>query len=382
MSRAWNSRQRGVSLIEAMVAMVIMAVGMLGLAGLQASMRLNADIAKQRAEATRLAQERIEQWRSYDTLTTFDTNMADLVTQTATGPTNTNTTYSISASVTPDAMVTNSPPLRQGSVKVEWQDRSGQGQSVELLTQVAGVSAVLGGSLTTPPFGSPTRAIVGRHIAVPLSAVNQSDGLTSHFVPPNSSGVGWVFDNTTGLITRVCDPLFVTCSAGTYTLVTGIVLFAQNMATPDSENPTSASFDVGLRGELTLPEQDVDCYASRQPSLVVYYCAMPLSNTVDPQVWTGTLVLRGGDLRLASSLTDVAADKHRVCRYTPLADDGNADSRPVDHPRVYTKVRQSLLNQNFLVIRAGDGTTATACPGDGPLNFVNTNTRLHQPAPT
>ena len=46
-----------------------------------------------------------------------------------------------------------------------------------------------------------------------------------------------------------------------------------------------------------------------------------------------------------------------------------------------------LLNQNFLVIRAGDGTTAFACPTDVPVdpaagNLVNSNTLVHQPAPT
>ncbi|MDP1533833.1 MAG: prepilin-type N-terminal cleavage/methylation domain-containing protein, partial [Rubrivivax sp.] len=45
------ARQQGVSLIEAVVALAVLAFGMLGLVGVQATLRGNADIAKQRAEA-------------------------------------------------------------------------------------------------------------------------------------------------------------------------------------------------------------------------------------------------------------------------------------------------------------------------------------------
>ncbi|MBK9136249.1 MAG: prepilin-type N-terminal cleavage/methylation domain-containing protein [Betaproteobacteria bacterium] len=61
---------RGISLIEALVAMAIMAFGMLGVVGMQATLRANADAAKQRSEATRLAEEKIEQWRSFSVLPT------------------------------------------------------------------------------------------------------------------------------------------------------------------------------------------------------------------------------------------------------------------------------------------------------------------------
>ena len=66
------AHQHGVSLVEALVALAIMAFGMLGLVGMQASMRANADLAKQRSEAVRLAQQQMEAWRGYGTLTTYN----------------------------------------------------------------------------------------------------------------------------------------------------------------------------------------------------------------------------------------------------------------------------------------------------------------------
>ena len=57
---------RGLSLIEAMVAFAVMGFGMLGVLGIQATLRNNADQAKQRTEAVRIAQEALESWRALD----------------------------------------------------------------------------------------------------------------------------------------------------------------------------------------------------------------------------------------------------------------------------------------------------------------------------
>ena len=59
---------RGVSLIEALVALAVMSIGLLGVAGMQATLRSTADLSKQRSEAVRLAQEKLEDLRSFGTL--------------------------------------------------------------------------------------------------------------------------------------------------------------------------------------------------------------------------------------------------------------------------------------------------------------------------
>ena len=54
-----QSSQRGVVLVEAMVAILIFSVGVLAVVGLQASMLKNTSDAKYRAEASFIAQQRV-----------------------------------------------------------------------------------------------------------------------------------------------------------------------------------------------------------------------------------------------------------------------------------------------------------------------------------
>ena len=58
-------RQSGSTLIEAMIALLIMGVGMLSLSGMQMDLTRSADSTRQRTEALRLAQEKMEEFRSY-----------------------------------------------------------------------------------------------------------------------------------------------------------------------------------------------------------------------------------------------------------------------------------------------------------------------------
>ena len=58
----------GVSLVEALVALAVLGFGMLAVVGAQGSLRLNSDVAKQRAEAVRIGQEALEDWRAFGQL--------------------------------------------------------------------------------------------------------------------------------------------------------------------------------------------------------------------------------------------------------------------------------------------------------------------------
>jgi hypothetical protein len=79
---------------------------------------------------------------------------------------------------------------------------------------------------------------------------------------------------------------------------------------------------------------------------------------------------------------------YRVCRYTKyrahLNIPGVEPAKRIpnaDHPLDYLGVDGTLVGQNFLVIRAGDGTTAFDCPADDSTTpLVNGNTWHHQPA--
>lgn len=366
---------RGVSLVEALVALAVMAFGMLGLVGMQTSMRMNADIAKQRSEAVRIAQERIEIARGYTALTGDTGSFASIASvdepDTVTDYT-TNTTYQWTASV-PTPLT--DPPLKSLAVRVTWTDRNNQAQAVELHTGIAGVAPELAGSLGVQSAGLPNAPINGRNPAIPRDAVPQSDG-TSRFTPPGSGDIGWVFNNVTGVITKICDASFTTCEVFDGLLLSGFVRF--DYAPPfDTEVPSDASFPLQLRVNTTLPTSvsTVNCFTDRRTDYVAYYCAMPLT-TSTPRRWSGTPELRG--FNIADSVNDGDDDRFRVCRYTPQDTDTPSGGN-VDHPRTYTAVTTALTNQNYLVIRAGNDNDPYACPNDGPSDALNTNTWDHQP---
>ena len=147
-------RESGVSLIEALVALAIMAFGMLGVIGMQATLRFNADVSKQRSEAVRLAQEEIERLRNFSILATapgrvaFD-DIASVAAATVVMPTSANATYTRTTTVAPS--VAGDPLLRRVTVTVNWLDRrtasATDSQAVTLTTVIAGIAPELAGSL-------------------------------------------------------------------------------------------------------------------------------------------------------------------------------------------------------------------------------------------
>ena len=84
------ARSRGVSLIEALVALAVMAFGLLGVVGMQATLRFNADVSRQRAEAVRMAQEKMEEMRAFGVLGSVapagEHGYADIISATDTPP--------------------------------------------------------------------------------------------------------------------------------------------------------------------------------------------------------------------------------------------------------------------------------------------------------
>src|SRR5512138_3092240 len=200
-----HTRIRGVSLIEAMVALAVMAFGMLAVVGVQSTLRLNADVAKQRSEATRIAQERIESQRAFTTIEgpggyeqmivdAGPTPVADLAT---------NTTYTVRSVVATSA----DPPGKVLRVTVSWNDRAGDPQQVVLVSTIAAAAPALSGTLAVRPGIAAVGGIrrpFGRNSSIPVQAKNFGDG-RSAFVPPLRPWVVLVFNNVTGVITGICD---------------------------------------------------------------------------------------------------------------------------------------------------------------------------------
>lgn len=400
LAQGQRSRQRGVSLIEAVVAMAIMGFGMLGVLGLQASLRSNADVSKQRSEAVRIAQAQIEADRGFSVLAPAPGAFA--YDQIASAPAtdvvrpNANTTFSLQTLVSDLPASANrltSAPNKQLLVNVQWSDRNGEVQRVRLSTVISPVAPELTAALSMPADTSPVQRISGRNPTIPVSAVDLGNG-TSRFTPPGAAtGVSWIFNNTTGFITQSC--VFSTCTDFLARLLTGFVNFSTGLTAPtsaDAETPSGGALInasgqiVEVSVDVTEPASDtINCFELGSSTYVTYYCAMPV--TLSTTYWTGRarLVLPSS-FDIVSNISDNDDDEYRVCRYTRasarvLPHVTVPTIRNEDHPRDYYRVANTLIGQNYLVIRAGNGSgTAFTCPADDSSTpEIDGSTWHHQP---
>ena len=128
----------------------------------------------------------------------------------------------------------------------------------------------------------------------------------------------------------------------------------------------------------------VNCYVGTPTvTSVAYFCAVPLGDS--GTAWSGRSRVTG--LSLAASVADATATLLRVCRYTPYREHrvvpGTARllMRNDEHPLDYAGASVALVNQNFLVIRAGNGSLAYDCPDeDSSTPYVSGRSWHHQPA--
>ncbi|MCW5633337.1 MAG: hypothetical protein KIT17_08360 [Rubrivivax sp.] len=329
---------RGISLIEALVAMAVMAFGMLGVVGLQGTLRGNADMSKQRTEAMRIAQERMEDLRNFSVLATTPGSKAyaDKVTFAATAVTGytTNTTYTVSGTVTPVAGTGTHKTL---SVDVSWADRAGTTQNVRIVSAMANIAPQLGASMVAPAQGAGgMREPEGRRRGIPPQAKNFGDG-TSGFVPPgNPGGVAWRFDNVTGVITSRCttvvtdnnllNPTDLTgCGTQKYQAIWGFISFHTTGVAPTAASiirPTSPINPPAVVAEIvqTAPATAAvpECFHGTDPATPQlfrgYVCAVPVDDTTTPKLaWAGTLRINAASL--APLALGTAAGQRRVCRF-------------------------------------------------------------------
>jgi Tfp pilus assembly protein PilV len=377
MMQTRNRLQRGISLIEALLALAVMALGMMGLVGVQSTLRSTSDVAKQRSEAVRIAQAEIERWRAFDALNGgANTNYADLIDAVATVA-GTNATFTRTTDVTPMTQ-----PLRKSiSVTVAWTDRADQAQSVQLATLIAGIAPELAGTLSIPGDGDEVRRPGGRKRGIPPQAKELGGG-NSGWIPPGLSGVAWVFNNITGLInfctttaTSTAGLIYdtvnpasnnVTCTTDFGILVSGFVRYALGTTQPTAaqaasapsgpiDAPASNLAEVWVNHStvgFTSPQQCIVEHVNFAPGVTTafsaYYCAVPVTIVVGvPPSWTGSLSFGPASL-MAPTLATTYADMLKACRYFD----------PDHSAATYTLQKDPLGNQNFLLMRAGDGLVA------------------------
>lgn len=413
MVNASKSGSRGVSLVEAMVALAVMAFGMLAVVGVQSTLRLNGDVAKQRSEATRIAERQMERQRVFTAVNVaagtfaFD-NIVDTPEETVNGLT-TNTTFTVQREVIDTA----DPPAKALRMTVRWTDRAGQPQQVVLSSLLSSAVPALSGTLAirpgTAPVG-PVRRPMRRHQSIPPQA--RDFGTSSAFVPPFRPWVVIVFNNVTGVVTGVCNLNYDTsndaitpsevaaCSNNTVgQLLSGFVRFNRRtspgaLTATEVEDPQGPALNLRMQitltstghpsGSFCIDDANSASIGYGGLALATYYCVIYSNSSAQ---WSGTTTIepRNGfgsdDWIIGDDPAGTDSQRFRVCRYTPASSDSETIPNQ-DHPRNYSNVAGNLTNQNFVVIAA-----RKSCPTDGPANpgagdFVNSNTLQHQPDPS
>jgi prepilin-type N-terminal cleavage/methylation domain-containing protein len=378
-------QQRGFTLVEALVAMVVMAFGMLAIAGFQATLGRNSELSRQRAEATRLAQESIEQLRSFQDLTGYNaiaTTGASAV-----------TTLASNTSFQRGWTVADIGTGKWVNVTVTWADRdsTNPSHSVVLSTVISRSDPSDIGANLTGMSSLKYRLPKDRSPQVPFPAKDLGNGYSA-YKPGASWSQAFVFDNVSGLA-RVCPaPVGTVTDALTNTIVAGCsgdsgYVLAGFIRTPAAslDDPLATSningvrfLNLTYRNGTNVPSIDANSSSTAPTCLLTprtdsvaphpdlsatdvtaYLCLIVPTDTTTtpPSVWGGRVDLIGDTMPNGTS----------ICRFT--ADyNGNGTRDNEEHPQTYTNVGKTLQNQNFATV------SKTTCPSN-MANNSNTTTR-------
>lgn len=375
-------RRAGFALLEAMIALLVMAFGMLALSGMQLSLSRNSDVAKQRTEAMRLAQRKIDEYRSFTSIAAAagHTLVWDTLPASGSETVNTNAAYTVAttfAGAITDAM----RPLR---VEVTWTDRANQAQAITLTTVVSKSDPLDIGDIINPlPLNAPLRRPKNRNINIPIPALDLGDGRSATQFSPDYV---IVYSNVDAGVVKICDPVTATSTAtvaeinaaiagtsGSCTDVTGYIVAGYIGRTATSVTWPTGINHAGITRNTAFAGQGISCLFSdatdQNTGAVItadngykyYLCVVPLSA---PFLWGGTLRL-GGVPTTGSFM---------VCRYQYTQTAITANERNI---QPYVDVNLSMDEQNYqLVTNTSPAATSfagstTACPAAMTLTGVS-----------
>lgn len=385
-----QARQGGFTLIEALLALLVMAFGMLSLSGMQLSLSRSADVAKQRTEAMRLAQRRMDEYRSYTSIAAGGghTIVWDTLPASATQTAVTNATYTVTTTmggVIADA-------LRPISVSVAWTDRGNQAQSITISSVISKSDPIDIGYVANPlPLNAPLKRPKNRNINIPIPALDLGSGQSSTQFAANYV---IVYSNVTAGVVKICNPGVANATAaqinaaiagttGSCVDVTGYIVAGYVSRDSSLTWPTGINI-VGLTRNADFPGQAIRCLWSdatdqNTGSVITadngykyYLCVVPVA---DPFLWSGTMRLGGV----------VTTSNYIVCRYQYSDSALTANERNV---QPYSSVNTSMDEQNYRIVTSNTntpsslvGTANNACNGlnltDATLGTVSTGV-IHQ----
>lgn len=329
--------QRGITLVEALVGFLVLSLGLLGALRLQSWLRLNGDIARQRTEAVRMAQQDMEQVRAFANAAAFQ----GIATQ-RNAATSTPTAFTLTRTISTDNSI------KHSHVAVSWPDRSGTTQTIQLHTSIVGLPPVYSAVLALPPQDKTLS--LRRHLPVGAKWLSQG---RSVFKPSPRSSVAWVINHATGDVIAQCSvpPTLAAsditeadlgqCSDLVARLVRGYIRFSLS-AVPDALNANDAPLNLTLAPATARCETEAVGSASSPERYLAYTCLAPLGSPeplqIVPDGWA----------------FGHTASTYKACRYSSV---------------------HTASPQNYLVIR-GDA----ACPGAlPPHNGASVATVQYQP---
>lgn len=419
-----SPRQRGSTLLEALIAFLVLSLGMLAIVRIQTQLRLNADVARQRSEAVRLAQADLESLRAFAVLAatpgqrSFDAIASETRTVDSASGDAGNTAYLVTRQVSAAATASSA---KNALVSVAWTDRGGGAQQLTLGSIIAGTAPAFGGALGLARDGAPAKGAFGRSVRIPVSAKDLGNG-RSAFKPVGNGTVALLFDNRSGLLTGRCtavDPATATrdltsaglgpCDASVGHLLSGSVHFS-SATPPDAAqaNELPPAFAVALTltggGGPVAPVCSVEAlktvsytvggslhieavpiaaapasiglpgWAETGERFAAYHCAVyPAASGP----WSGSVTLVPSGWTLGTGAGD-----RRACRFSADLDASGAIDANLEHPASYTNADRSLPNQNLLIVNgsaACPGGAATRVAGNNSDVYVDLSTVPHQP---
>jgi prepilin-type N-terminal cleavage/methylation domain-containing protein len=380
-----KSPRRGFSLIEALVALVVVAFGMLALAGFQSSLGVASENAKHRAQALRLAQQKMEQLRGFEQVVS-DGGKFDYTADVVSGGPETIDGAS--------GYVTSNPYLRQWwvtkadgvtagegtdgqkwiRVRVQWTDRLNQTQNVTVQSVISRAEPGDLGTLAVGPGARQPRTPKNRNVDIPYPAISLPGG-KSAFTPPGSSNA-YVFDNLlsgyirflaggmpSGNETQI-DTAITNPTDGTKETGVGVLFpsFAGAMAasSPTFSQVGNAVTSTSVVSSSTFsPVPGASCFAQRQK-------VMSTNNTAVADINSLVRVTSGSD----GLVTVTTAGNHQM-------DTGQFVSinRTTDATFVGVYVITWLSNNSFSFVQPGLATAATETHSGTPKP---TATRIQQ----
>lgn len=343
---------RGFTLIESLIALLVVGAGMLMLSVTQTKLVQNADLARQRGEATRLAAEKIESSRAYTTITgTGAAAWNGLAGGSDTS--SSNTAYSRSWTLDGDI----GQPMRQINVAVSWTDRAGAAQSVNLGSVISRTDPADVGSLAFPlPANTTLKRPKNRNLNIPVPARDLGNGES---VVQLANNFAVVFSNESGYVVKTCNFVVNTvadlagCTTASAYIVAGYISLSGTATFPAS---------LGVNTSLVSGSTAISCSVSNavdQTSQATingytyYLCVVSVAAVGSP--WSGRFQLSGM----------AAGTNYLVCRFQyPAAAGVSSNQRNV---QPYSNVVESLDQQNYIV------TSGSSCP-----TVQNLATTAHQ----